>query len=187
MKMVVLLVVMWGSYKCDEEDESRLFNSLFKMSFFHGPFLMIYLFSGVYLSSFTAKKADNSCYEQFNTYGSHTGHCGRDQNGDFRKCHPANVMCGSLHCKDGKASPMMQSKYTSATFHKTTIAINGVEHECKNLNSPKPDASADLELVRNGTRCGDGMVMMCSFFVLYDIVFFRGYIKKMSCTEYIFR
>lgn len=96
-------------------------------------------------------------------------------------------MCGSLHCKDGKASPMTQSKYTSATFHKTTIAINGVEHECKNLNSPKPDAAADLELVRNGTRCGDGMVMTCfgSLFVVMNCCF-SGYIKRMSHIEHIY-
>jgi len=101
-------------------------------------------------------------------WGHHTGHCGRDQSGDFRKCSPENVMCGSLHCKDGRGSPIMQNKYTSTTFSKTTITINRVEHECKNLNSPKGDASADLELVRNGTRCGEGKVKSYNIQQIYN-------------------
>lgn len=30
--------------------------------------------------------ADQQCYDQFNTKGSINGHCGKDRNGDYRRC-----------------------------------------------------------------------------------------------------
>lgn len=30
--------------------------------------------------------ADQQCYDQFNTKGSINGHCGKDSNGDYKKC-----------------------------------------------------------------------------------------------------
>lgn len=30
--------------------------------------------------------ADSQCYDQFNTKGSINGHCGKDRNGDYRRC-----------------------------------------------------------------------------------------------------
>lgn len=32
--------------------------------------------------------ADKECFEQFNSKGSVTGHCGKDDNGNFMKCEP---------------------------------------------------------------------------------------------------
>lgn len=32
------------------------------------------------------QRADPQCYDQFNTKGSINGHCGKDMNGDFKKC-----------------------------------------------------------------------------------------------------
>lgn len=36
--------------------------------------------------------ADQMCYDQFNTKGSINGHCGKDANGDFRKCELEYVL-----------------------------------------------------------------------------------------------
>lgn len=70
-------------------------------------------------------------------------------------------MCGTLQCQDGTASPTMQSTFTSTTFSRIMLKMDGVEHECKNLNSPKGDqAAAQLELVRDGTRCGEEKVSL---------------------------
>jgi len=70
-------------------------------------------------------------------------------------------MCGTLQCQGGSGSPTMQSTFASTTFSRITLKKEGEEYECKNLNSPNGDqAAAQLELVRDGTRCEDKMVIM---------------------------
>lgn len=106
---------------------------------------------------FSGRKADDACYEQFNMAGHYNGHCGRDVHGGFIKCSRSNMMCGSLQCQDGTSDPILQSSFTAVT--KIMLTLDGEQHECKNLNSPKGDpAAAQVELVRDGTRCGDQMV-----------------------------
>lgn len=100
--------------------------------------------------------ADQQCYDQFNTKGSINGHCGKDLNGDYKKCEleyvskailPAtlneltqnclsllrfsyrNVKCGSLQCKDGDRQPTIAGMDQMSS--KTIISIKGVEYECK--------------------------------------------------------
>jgi hypothetical protein len=119
--------------------------------------MYVYYNIGIELSS--GRKASDFCYKDFNTGGHHNGHCGRDSYGTYRKCSSSNVMCGSLQCQDGADSPTMQSTFTSTTFSRIILKKDGMEYECKNLNSPNGDqAAAQLELVRDGTRCGNEMV-----------------------------
>ncbi|XP_035704990.1 disintegrin and metalloproteinase domain-containing protein 11 isoform X4 [Folsomia candida] len=107
------------------------------------------------------RKADDACYQQFNMGGHYNGHCGRDVYGGYLKCTRSNMMCGSLQCQDGTSNPILQSTLSSTTVSRIVLTLDRQEHECKNLNSPKGDsAAANLELVRDGTRCGEEMICM---------------------------
>lgn len=93
--------------------------------------------------------------------GHYNGHCGRDVYGGYLKCTRSNMMCGSLQCQDGTSNPILQSTLSSTTVSRIVLTLDRQEHECKNLNSPKGDsAAANLELVRDGTRCGEEMVLI---------------------------
>ncbi|CAB3234763.1 unnamed protein product [Arctia plantaginis] len=101
--------------------------------------------------------ADKECFEQFNSKGAVTGHCGKDGNGHFVKCETENVRCGSLQCQLGNRYPIvtgMDEYYT-----RTVISIKGNEYECKATTGlPKHSEIAPLGLVRDGTPCGDNLV-----------------------------
>ncbi|XP_055712336.1 disintegrin and metalloproteinase domain-containing protein unc-71 isoform X4 [Phlebotomus papatasi] len=101
--------------------------------------------------------ADRQCYEQFNRKGSMNGHCGIDNNGEFKKCEPENILCGSLQCKEGERQPVIFG--TDDLYSTTIISIKGVEYECKGTSGTL--MSSDLPphgLVRDGTPCGDNLI-----------------------------
>ncbi|XP_050665177.1 disintegrin and metalloproteinase domain-containing protein 33 [Leptidea sinapis] len=101
--------------------------------------------------------ADKQCFEQFNSKGAVTGHCGKDSGGQYVKCEAENVRCGSLQCQLGNRYPIvpgMDEYYT-----RTVITIKGNEYDCKATTGlpghPEVDA---MGLVRDGTPCGDNLV-----------------------------
>ncbi|XP_045785529.1 disintegrin and metalloproteinase domain-containing protein 22 isoform X1 [Maniola jurtina] len=101
--------------------------------------------------------ADKECFEQFNSKGSVTGHCGKDNSGNFMKCESENVRCGSLQCQSGNRYPVvpgMDEYYT-----RTVITIKGQEYDCKATTGP-PEYSeiGRLGLVRDGSPCGDNLI-----------------------------
>ncbi|XP_070509632.1 disintegrin and metalloproteinase domain-containing protein 12 isoform X4 [Chironomus tepperi] len=111
--------------------------------------------------------AEKQCYEQFNSKGSMNGHCGMDQTGRYIKCEPENVQCGSLQCKDGDSTPIIEGM--DQLYSRTIISIRGVEYECKNfLTSPRNRSTSgtlnelydfpEHGLVRDGTPCGENLV-----------------------------
>lgn len=73
--------------------------------------------------------ADGECFEQFNSKGSISGHCGTDLQGKLMKCAPENVRCGSLQCQLGSRYP--QIKGLDELYSTTIISIKGIEYECK--------------------------------------------------------
>ncbi|XP_041977445.1 disintegrin and metalloproteinase domain-containing protein 11 isoform X2 [Aricia agestis] len=103
--------------------------------------------------------ADKECFEQFNSKGAVTGHCGKDSSGHYIKCDVENVRCGSLQCQAGNRYPVvpgMDEYYT-----RTVITIKGNEYDCKAItgladNSDSP--VGPLGLVRDGTPCGDNLI-----------------------------
>ncbi|CAH0718717.1 unnamed protein product, partial [Brenthis ino] len=101
--------------------------------------------------------ADKECFEQFNSKGSVTGHCGQDNNGNYMKCDTENVRCGSLQCQSGNRYPVvpgMDEYYT-----RTVITIKGNEYDCKATTGlPEYSEIGRLGLVRDGTPCGDNLV-----------------------------
>ncbi|OWR48069.1 disintegrin and metalloproteinase domain-containing protein 12 [Danaus plexippus plexippus] len=104
-----------------------------------------------------ANGADKECFEQFNSKGSMTGHCGKDSSGNFMKCETENVRCGSLQCQSGNRYPVvsgMDDYYT-----RTVITIKGQEYDCK-ATTGVPDLADTMRLglVRDGTPCGDNLI-----------------------------
>ncbi|XP_075969090.1 disintegrin and metalloproteinase domain-containing protein mind-meld isoform X4 [Anticarsia gemmatalis] len=101
--------------------------------------------------------ADKECFEQFNSKGAVTGHCGKDGNGHFVKCETENVRCGSLQCQLGNRYPIVSGM--DEYYTRTVISIKGNEYECKATTGlPKHTEIAPLGLVRDGTPCGDNLV-----------------------------
>ncbi|PNF20107.1 hypothetical protein B7P43_G04792 [Cryptotermes secundus] len=100
---------------------------------------------------------DKQCFDQFNSKGSINGHCGVDGNGQYIKCDPENVHCGSLQCQLGNRHPVNVGK--EQLYATTIISIKGVEYECK-ATSGTIDSSGnpDMGLVRDGTPCGDNLI-----------------------------
>ncbi|KAL0841707.1 hypothetical protein ABMA28_013979 [Loxostege sticticalis] len=101
--------------------------------------------------------ADKECFEQFNSKGAVTGHCGKDSNGHYIKCETENVRCGSLQCQLGNRYPVVSGM--DEYYTRTVITIKGNEYECKATTGlPKHDEIGPLGLVRDGTPCGDNLV-----------------------------
>ncbi|XP_031627825.1 disintegrin and metalloproteinase domain-containing protein unc-71 [Contarinia nasturtii] len=101
--------------------------------------------------------ADEQCFDQFNTKGSINGHCGKDNNGDYKKCELENVKCGSLQCKDGDRHPNIAGLDQMSS--KTVISIKGVEYECKTTSGPAVSREfTEHGLVHDGTPCGKSLV-----------------------------
>ncbi|XP_058444693.1 disintegrin and metalloproteinase domain-containing protein 33 isoform X9 [Malaya genurostris] len=115
--------------------------------------------------------ADRVCYEQFNSKGSINGHCGKDTNGNYIKCEPENIQCGSLQCKDGDRTPVEDC--SDHLYSRAIISIKGIEYECKNdacspvapsyhhrsiTGSSTGAATPPFGLVRDGTPCGDNLI-----------------------------
>ncbi|XP_064071779.1 disintegrin and metalloproteinase domain-containing protein 22 isoform X2 [Vanessa tameamea] len=101
--------------------------------------------------------ADKECFEQFNSKGSVTGHCGQDNGGNYMKCDAENVRCGSLQCQSGNRYPVvpgMDEYYT-----RTVITIKGNEYDCKATTGlPEHSEIGRLGLVQDGTPCGDNLI-----------------------------
>ncbi|GLG96971.1 uncharacterized protein GBIM_03833 [Gryllus bimaculatus] len=98
--------------------------------------------------------ADKQCFDQFNSKGSINGHCGIDTSGQYVKCEPENVHCGSLQCQLGNRYPVVAGN--DQLYSRTIISIKGVEYECKATNGIRD--TSDMGLVRDGTPCGENLV-----------------------------
>ncbi|VVC39377.1 Hypothetical protein CINCED_3A019380 [Cinara cedri] len=98
--------------------------------------------------------ADKQCYEEFNTKGSMSGHCGivydEAERITYKKCDQRNVYCGSLQCQKGSKYPQ-ESSLTRHTI--TTISINSKDYECKSTSGLRT-----YSLVHDGTTCGNDLI-----------------------------
>ncbi|KAK9754756.1 Disintegrin [Popillia japonica] len=107
--------------------------------------------------------ADVQCFDQFNSKGSISGHCGQDVIGRFVKCAPENVRCGSLQCHSGNRNPVSTGLGLDHT--RTIISTKGVEYECKSVHRG-PNSSGNINqsinpfvgLVQDGTPCGESLI-----------------------------
>ncbi|XP_030767435.1 disintegrin and metalloproteinase domain-containing protein 11 [Sitophilus oryzae] len=116
------------------------------------------------------------CFDMFNSKGSIHGHCGSDNMGNFLKCTPENVRCGSLQCQLGMRHPA--SERPDQQFYRTITNIKNVEYECKSTLTTDADDIPPLGLVRDGTPCGDNLV--CSN---QSCVTIFPYLKQDKCPS----
>ncbi|XP_043512070.1 disintegrin and metalloproteinase domain-containing protein 11-like isoform X10 [Frieseomelitta varia] len=99
--------------------------------------------------------ADEQCFEQFNSKGSLSGHCGTDTSGHYIKCELENVRCGSLQCQQGSKQPMI----IGIDHSRTIISTKGKEYECKSTTGKVEGSEMPgMGLVRDGTSCGDNLI-----------------------------
>ncbi|CAM1323246.1 ADAM22 (predicted) [Pycnogonum litorale] len=99
--------------------------------------------------------SEANCYEQFNTQGTLSGNCGRDENNNLIKCSPQNIMCGTLHCQRGGLMPIIEGMNH---YSITLVAINRDEYECKVASGNQTDSNANTGLVTVGSRCDENMI-----------------------------
>ncbi|XP_055586566.1 uncharacterized protein LOC129739173 isoform X3 [Uranotaenia lowii] len=106
---------------------------------------------------YSSAAADRICYEQFNSKGSINGHCGKDAQGNYIKCEPENIQCGSLQCKNGEQTPVEDCGENSNS--KAFITMGGSTYECRSITgSTTNSATPPLGLVQNGTPCGENLI-----------------------------
>lgn len=103
------------------------------------------------------KSADMRCFEGFNSKGAINGHCGSPAVGQYIKCAPEHVRCGSLQCELGNKVPIIEG--LDQTYARTIMSTKGVQFECKSIS--EIGSNTDLPphgLVRDGTPCGDNLI-----------------------------
>ncbi|ELU17803.1 hypothetical protein CAPTEDRAFT_221935 [Capitella teleta] len=114
--------------------------------------------------------SDDHCFETFNPAGRFNGHCGLNfTTEEFIKCSADHVKCGLLHCAGGGDAPHQGNE---KSFSKTTVVLEGIEYQCKNLNSQTNGLSLpQLGMVEDGTKCGESSLCVQSKCVaLTDII-----------------
>ncbi|XP_059084757.1 uncharacterized protein LOC131881812 isoform X4 [Tigriopus californicus] len=104
-----------------------------------------------------ADKAEESCFQQFNTGGTFNGNCGKIRfSGQYKPCEQANIECGTLHCQGGNNKPTI----SQGTYTTHTQTFNGKEVHCKIMGTEFNDMGEDYGMIQDGTRCGNEMICL---------------------------
>ncbi|KAG8179953.1 hypothetical protein JTE90_015402 [Oedothorax gibbosus] len=120
-----------------------------------------------YLWGYGSVQSDNECFQQFNTQGSLSGHCGSDHQGGFVKCNEDNIKCGALQCQQGSRTPMMAGN--DKPYTRTIISIEGKEYECKVTSGTITADIPNLGLVLDGTKCAEDKICVNQTCVNVDV------------------
>uniref|UniRef100_A0A914C2R1 Uncharacterized protein n=1 Tax=Acrobeloides nanus TaxID=290746 RepID=A0A914C2R1_9BILA len=89
-----------------------------------------------------ANAAEEPCYE-LNEKGTEYSSCGKERNGEYKKCETVNRKCGTLHCRGGTATPIE----TSLTSFNLQFLHSGKQIQCKAVSS------LDIGMAADGTMC----------------------------------
>lgn len=114
------------------------------------------------------------CYERVNAIGNWNGNCGKD-GARFKPCAEKlvrgrmslsilcklfsccvtrDVLCGKLICMGGKSRPLLA---TDRYFFMISVS----QFVCKTIQSTNGTSdSGDISSVSDGTKCGDGKVLL---------------------------
>ncbi|XP_069779459.1 disintegrin and metalloproteinase domain-containing protein 19-like isoform X2 [Narcine bancroftii] len=115
-----------------------------------------------------AKSAEAICYEIMNTRGNKFGNCGQNENNEYIKCRPENILCGKIQCKDGNTTPLRGGTLNVII---SSLTYNGVKYKCRGTFAAFDDANM-VDLVQRGTRCGHEKICIdgaCRHVSLFDI------------------
>ncbi|XP_072001590.1 disintegrin and metalloproteinase domain-containing protein 19 [Engystomops pustulosus] len=100
-----------------------------------------------------ASIAPDICFERINSAGDQYGNCGRDMNGEYRKCDTKNAKCGKIQCLSSAYKPIEHS----AVAIDTTITVQGRRILCRGTHVYRITEEEDMMdpgLVLSGTKCG---------------------------------
>uniref|UniRef100_A0A2K5DJE3 ADAM metallopeptidase domain 19 n=1 Tax=Aotus nancymaae TaxID=37293 RepID=A0A2K5DJE3_AOTNA len=118
-----------------------------------------------------ARPAPDLCFEKVNVAGDTFGNCGKDMNGEHRKCNMRDAKCGKIQCQSSEARPLE----SNAVPIDTTIIMNGRQIQCRGTHVYRgPEEESDMldpGLVMTGTKCG------------YNHICFEGQCRNTSFFE----
>ncbi|XP_063784465.1 disintegrin and metalloproteinase domain-containing protein 19 [Pseudophryne corroboree] len=100
-----------------------------------------------------ASIAPDVCFERINAAGDQYGNCGRDMNGEYRKCEAGHAKCGKIQCLSSALKPVEHS----AVAIDTTITVQGRRVLCRGTHVYRITEEEDMMdpgLVLSGTKCG---------------------------------
>ncbi|XP_069809486.1 disintegrin and metalloproteinase domain-containing protein 19 isoform X2 [Dendropsophus ebraccatus] len=104
-----------------------------------------------------ASIAPDICFERINSAGDQYGNCGRDMNGEYRKCEAKHAKCGKIQC----LSPAYKPIEHSAVAIDTTISVQGRRILCRGTHVYRITEEEDMMdpgLVLSGTKCGENQI-----------------------------
>ncbi|XP_037356074.1 disintegrin and metalloproteinase domain-containing protein 19 isoform X2 [Talpa occidentalis] len=118
-----------------------------------------------------ARPAPDLCFEKVNVAGDAFGNCGKDLNGEHKKCNMRDAKCGKIQCQSSEARPLE----SNAVPIDTTIIVNGRHIQCRGTHVYRgPEEEGDMldpGLVMTGTKCG------------YNHICFEGQCRNTSFFE----
>ncbi|XP_058400825.1 disintegrin and metalloproteinase domain-containing protein 19 [Diceros bicornis minor] len=118
-----------------------------------------------------ARPAPDLCFEKVNVAGDTFGNCGKDMNGEHKKCNMRDAKCGKIQCQSNEARPVE----SNAVPIETTITMNGRQIRCRGTHVYRgPEEEGDMldpGLVMTGTKCG------------YNHICFEGQCRNTSFFE----
>ncbi|XP_053574763.1 disintegrin and metalloproteinase domain-containing protein 19 isoform X2 [Bombina bombina] len=101
--------------------------------------------------------APDQCFEKINAAGDQYGNCGRDINGEYRKCEARDAKCGKIQCLSLASKPLENN----AVAIDTTIIMDGRRVRCRGTHvyrAPEEEDMMDPGLVLTGTKCGENQI-----------------------------
>ncbi|XP_075066252.1 disintegrin and metalloproteinase domain-containing protein 19 [Mixophyes fleayi] len=104
-----------------------------------------------------ASIAPDVCFERINAAGDQYGNCGRDMNGEYRKCDAGHAKCGKIQCLSSALKPIEHS----AVAIDTTITVQGRRVRCRGTHVYRITEEEDMMdpgLVLSGTKCGENQL-----------------------------
>ncbi|KAF7249564.1 Disintegrin and metalloproteinase domain-containing protein 19 [Varanus komodoensis] len=104
-----------------------------------------------------ARPAPDLCFEKVNAAGDPYGNCGKDINGQYRKCNTRDAKCGKIQCQSTASKPLE----SNAVPIDTTITISGRQIHCRGTHVYRNEDEGDMldpGLVMAGTKCGESHV-----------------------------
>ncbi|KAM4675424.1 disintegrin and metalloproteinase domain-containing protein 19 [Discoglossus pictus] len=103
------------------------------------------------------RTAPDMCFEKINSAGDQFGNCGRDMNGEYRRCHVSDAKCGKIQCLSSATKPLENN----AVAIDTSITVEGKRVRCRGTHvyrAPEEEDMMDPGLVLTGTKCGENQI-----------------------------
>ncbi|XP_062443411.1 disintegrin and metalloproteinase domain-containing protein 19 [Rhea pennata] len=101
-----------------------------------------------------ARPAPDTCFENVNAAGDIYGNCGKDINGNYRKCDVRDAKCGKIQCQSSASKPLQ----SNAVAIDTTIHMERMQLRCRGTHVYRSESEEkemlDPGLVLTGTKCG---------------------------------